>query len=83
MMMVFSYNMTLIEKKNCLANYYQTGQFKFPNLIPTPRGFDNKLTVVEEDEKHMFMRFISRILRWSPEERATAEELLSDPWLQI
>lgn len=28
-----------------------------------------------------FLRFIRRALTWMPEERATAKELLEDPWL--
>lgn len=29
----------------------------------------------------MFLRFVRRMLRWKPEERASAKELLYDPWL--
>lgn len=76
--MVFSH----VSAQKYLANY-KTGQFKFLNLIPKQRRMENELTVIEGDEKHMFIGFISKILRWRPEERGTAEELLSDPWLQI
>lgn len=40
--------------KICLANY-QAGQFKFPGLISKERGLEKKLTVIEGDEKQMFM----------------------------
>ena len=66
--------------KICLANY-QAGQFKFPGLISKERGLETKLTVLEGDEKQMFLNFVSRLLQWRPEDRATAEELLSDLWL--
>jgi serine/threonine protein kinase len=33
------------------------------------------------EEKLRFIRFIERMLKWSPEERSTARELLDDPWL--
>lgn len=36
---------------------------------------------LESDEKDDFLRFLRRMLCWIPEERATAEELLFDPWL--
>lgn len=67
-------------QKVCLANS-QTGQFRFPELISEGRGFENKLTGVEGEEREMFLCFISKLLRWQPEDRATAKELLSDPWL--
>lgn len=34
-----------------------------------------------EGENKMFMQFIRKMLRWDPEERQSARELLSDPWL--
>lgn len=34
------------------------------------------------DDKSEFLRFIRRALTWLPEERATAKELLQDPWLR-
>lgn len=67
--------------KICLANY-QAGQFKFLGLISKEGGLEKKLTVIEGDEKQMFLNFVSRLLRWRPEDRGTAEELLSDPWLK-
>ncbi|KAL4784407.1 kinase-like domain-containing protein [Aspergillus varians] len=33
------------------------------------------------DEKDDFLRFLRRMLCWLPEERATAKELLFDPWV--
>lgn len=61
---------------------YQTGQFKFPDLIPKARGFEKKLMVIHGNEKQKFLNFISRLLQWRPEDRGTAKELLSDPWLK-
>ncbi|KAL4934867.1 hypothetical protein BDV06DRAFT_217829 [Aspergillus oleicola] len=46
---------------------------------------DYNLEALEErlkgDEKNNFLRFLRRMLCWLPEERATAKELLFDPWL--
>ncbi|GLA28295.1 hypothetical protein AnigIFM63326_005866 [Aspergillus niger] len=50
--------------------------------VPTP---DYDLETLEErledGEKEDFLRFLRRMLCWLPEERATAKELLFDPWL--
>jgi hypothetical protein len=29
----------------------------------------------------MFIQFVKRMIKWRPEERSTAKELLQDPWL--
>jgi serine/threonine-protein kinase SRPK3 len=34
-------------------------------------------------EKELLIGFARRMLDWLPEKRATAKELLSDPWLKI
>lgn len=60
------------------------GEFKHPQLIPpeassiaarTPRVLHG------EEEKRLFVAFAAKMLRWLPEERATAGELYGDPWL--
>ncbi|KAJ5591710.1 kinase domain protein [Penicillium hispanicum] len=61
----------------------EDGQFKNPSLIPAQRGLNSLLDTIEGAEKQKFLDFISRTLQWRPEERGTAKELLSDPWLQI
>lgn len=33
------------------------------------------------EEKAQFISFVQRMLRWLPEERSTAREMLDDPWL--
>ncbi|KFY90716.1 hypothetical protein V500_05005 [Pseudogymnoascus sp. VKM F-4518 (FW-2643)] len=33
------------------------------------------------EEKQLFIRFIRSMLKWLPEERSTAKQLLKDPWL--
>lgn len=35
----------------------------------------------DDGEMPQFVDFISRMLCWRPEDRATAEDLLSHPWL--
>lgn len=34
-----------------------------------------------EDKKMFIIKFAKRMLKWNPEERSTAKELLQDPWL--
>lgn len=38
---------------------------------------------VSEGEARLLSRFLSRMLRWSPKKRATARDLLSDPWFKV
>ncbi len=37
--------------------------------------------VLEGDEKEQFLSLIRKTLQWRPEDRPTAHELMSDPWL--
>lgn len=36
---------------------------------------------LEGENKEMFLRFVRKMLRWDPEERQSARELLTDLWL--
>lgn len=36
---------------------------------------------LEGENKALFLEFVRKMLRWVPEERQTAAELLKDPWL--
>lgn len=36
---------------------------------------------LEGENQVMFMQFMRKMLRWDPEERQSARDLLSDPWL--
>jgi hypothetical protein len=37
----------------------------------------------EGEEKMKFLEFMRKMLRWIPEERKSAKELLQDPWLNV
>ncbi|KAI0760098.1 kinase-like domain-containing protein [Fomes fomentarius] len=47
---------------------------------------DDSLELSEErlegENKAQFLRFVRKMLRWKPEDRFTARELLKDPWLR-
>lgn len=44
-------------------------------------GLECTITTLSGEDKRLFLRFVGRMLRWLPEDRATAQELLKDPWL--
>lgn len=35
----------------------------------------------EGEDKEPFLAFLRKMLQWRPEDRQTAKELLTDPWL--
>ena len=37
---------------------------------------------LDGEEKRQFLVFLRKMLRWIPEERETAKQLLQDPWLK-
>ncbi|KAJ6120386.1 protein kinase [Penicillium sp. IBT 18751x] len=37
---------------------------------------------LQGEQQEKFLRFMRKMLRWRLEERASAKELLSDPWLR-
>lgn len=57
------------------------GQFKFPELIGKKDLVPMAKVIDDDDGMPQFVDFISRMLRWRPEDRTTAEDLLSHPWL--
>lgn len=49
---------------------------------PIPdQSLDTRETRLNGRDKEMLLKFVRKILRWLPEERATAEELLEDEFL--
>ncbi|KAH7179933.1 kinase-like domain-containing protein [Fusarium flagelliforme] len=61
--------------------YKPDSELKDPGCIPHDFSFESSITCMEGEEKGRFIRFIKRMLKWDPDERATASELLEDPWL--
>ncbi|PLN83937.1 hypothetical protein BDW42DRAFT_163884 [Aspergillus taichungensis] len=56
-------------------------QFITPELI-TKKDLVSMTEELDDDgDMPQFVDFISRMLCWRPEDRATAENLLSHPWL--
>ncbi|KAL6918397.1 hypothetical protein FSST1_009892 [Fusarium sambucinum] len=61
--------------------YKPDGELKNADRIPCDFNLENTIKCMTGEEKVRFIEFIRRIVRWSPEERSTARELLQDPWL--
>jgi len=49
---------------------------------PNNPGLENTITALDGEEKRLFLEFVSKMLKWLPEDRATAKELLADAWLR-
>lgn len=62
---------------------HRVGTLKDKSLIPKDFTLENRLGNVKGKDKEMFIRFVKKMVHWSPENRATAKELLDDPWLYI
>ena len=61
---------------------YNIGNLKTPDIVPINFSFDHSTTTIHGEDKTMFLQFVSRMLKWQPEDRSTAKELLTDPWLR-
>jgi serine/threonine-protein kinase SRPK3 len=59
------------------------GEFLYKYLIPSNFNLPDSVLSLEGDDKELFLDFVSHMLRWLPEERKTAKELLEHPWLVI
>ncbi|KAJ4132851.1 hypothetical protein NW754_015665 [Fusarium falciforme] len=69
--------------RGTLSKYYnEQGKFRYPELIPDDMfTLENSTPMLEGQERALFINFARRMLTWLPEQRATAKELLDDPWL--
>ncbi|OQD78024.1 hypothetical protein PENANT_c097G11072 [Penicillium antarcticum] len=61
--------------------YTATGTLKKEDLVPSNFSFESTISKFDGEEKRMFISFVNRMIKWKPEERSTAKELLQDPWL--
>lgn len=46
------------------------------------QSLESRESRLETDSKMLFLQFLRKTLRWLPEERPTAKELLVDEWLR-
>ncbi|OBT40188.1 hypothetical protein VE00_08837 [Pseudogymnoascus sp. WSF 3629] len=61
--------------------YDQNGEWKGLAEIPRTSLEESEENLNGED-KRQFLEFIRKMLKWRPEERSSAEELLEDTWLR-
>ncbi|KAI0809835.1 kinase domain-containing protein [Xylaria sp. FL0064] len=62
--------------------FAEDGTFTGNHLVPHDRIWENDVpSCIPREEVDCFFRFMRRMLCWLPEDRATARELKSDPWL--
>ncbi|KAJ5585433.1 uncharacterized protein N7459_005233 [Penicillium hispanicum] len=61
--------------------YKPDGQFKGTEISPSNFNFENSIGNIHNEDKRMFIEFVQRMIKWRPEDRSTAKELLQDPWL--
>ena len=54
----------------------------YKDLIPNTTIAET-ITSLEGEEKIAFLDFIQKMLRWLPEDRWTAKQLLEDPYLDM
>lgn len=57
------------------------GNFLYTELIPKDMTLPGSITVLEGEDKSLFLDFISHMLTWLPEKRKPANELAHHPWL--
>ena len=67
--------------KNSLECFDDAGNWKVSDPIPNI-SLESSEENLEGENKILFLKFIRKMLRWVPEERHSAKQLLEDPWLR-
>ena len=72
-----------ITSQHCLHNYADNIEGEFLYKDPTLADLDlgDSTPSLQGEEKQLFLEFVGKMLRWVPEDRMTARDLLGDPWL--
>ncbi|GAB1191299.1 hypothetical protein APSETT444_000471 [Aspergillus pseudonomiae] len=71
----------LRRSKESLRLWDEKGNWKGSEKIPE-QSLEGRESRLETDSQALFLRFLRKTLRWVPEERPTAKELLLDEWLR-
>lgn len=61
--------------------HYELGNWKGAVDIP-PVTLEKLEENLEAEQQQIFLRFLRKMLKWQPEKRESARELLDDPWLR-
>ncbi|KAF2210418.1 hypothetical protein CERZMDRAFT_113333 [Cercospora zeae-maydis SCOH1-5] len=74
----------LLDRSRIRKQYFDAeGHLKIdacPEIMTTTLEEEEE-SVLEGAEKDQFLAFMSKTLQWRPEDRATAKQLLQDPWV--
>lgn len=73
----FSLFIDIYRSLTCSGNWKSAGALEI-----SPVSLEESQTVLDGADKEQFLNFIRSMLRWLPEERKRASELLADPWLE-
>ncbi|KAE8134924.1 kinase-like protein [Aspergillus pseudotamarii] len=71
----------LRRSQESLKFWDENGNWNSPVKIPE-QSLEGRESRLETDNQVLFLRFLRKTLRWLPEERPTAKELLLDEWLR-
>ncbi|KAH9207011.1 kinase-like domain-containing protein [Leptodontidium sp. 2 PMI_412] len=61
--------------------FNSNSEFLYKDLILGDLNLRDSTPSLQGEERQLFLEFVSKMLRWVPEDRKTAKELLGDPWL--
>ncbi|PWY78378.1 U4/U6 small nuclear ribonucleo protein PRP4 [Aspergillus heteromorphus CBS 117.55] len=69
-------------KRTPLARVFWDEQGNWKNLVPIPdRSLEKLAEGIQGEDVEGFLGWLRMALRWNPEDRPTATDLLMDPWL--
>jgi len=60
--------------------HLETGNWRGASEVPK-RNLEEAEKRLEGEEKKLFLDFVRKMLKWKPEERSSAQDLLCDLWL--
>jgi serine/threonine protein kinase len=69
-----------VDQQQANLIFSTTGKWK--GSVPIPdQSFETREWRLDGEDRHLFLNFLRRMLRWMPEERPTARELAYDDFL--
>lgn len=72
----------LLERGSTSATYFDGQEFRKPKLINSKCSWDAQLKKnLKGEERELFVDFAKKMVRWLPEDRWTAKQLLEHPFL--
>ncbi|KIY53612.1 kinase-like protein [Fistulina hepatica ATCC 64428] len=60
----------------------EEGNWKGAAEVPQTSFEERMSEFMSKEDRPEFLRFLNRMLKWRPEDRSTARELLQDPWIK-